>query len=782
MKSKEHGEYGLVARTRADASRLIRTRFWIAVAMLGAVLVTFVVMTMAMIWQIESSLRAAAIARVASRTQATAVDRLASIRAFMISGDSANLQMELSGRKILPARLDTLGLVLRRDTTALEILDRIRGAVAAWESGFATPMLSRSQVEALTVGDEQLAGKAQFDAVRAAFASLGSHLGGQIRQAEGRARTLLYSQFAAIAGQLLVVLLVMVRFRRLILAKASVLEEQQERMEEQAMELEQQQAELEATNEELSNSAVEAEEQRDQAEHALRELTVQTALLSATMNSAPIGFSFFDRDLRFTLVNRTIADLRAVPPSYFVGKTVDEIIPARADFVNSKLRQVLETGQPILDTASETESAAHGGEKRHLLTSYFPIMSERGEVLGVGAVSADMSDQRRLENELRQSQKMDAIGQLAGGIAHDFNNLLTVIVGHSEMLLSQLNDPASVDDTRQIQRAAAQAAALTQKLLAFSRKQVLLPRVIDLGATVKDLMPMLRRLIREDIEIELNVPGTSCKVKADPTQVEQVLLNLAVNARDAMPRGGRLVIEIESAHLDEEYLRMHGVETNPGVFVVLVVRDNGVGMDENVRKRAFEPFFTTKETGKGTGLGLATVYGIVKQSGGHIWLYSEKGLGTTFKIYIPAFDGAMPASTTQSQQIAGAMAGETVLLVEDDPAVLALAKRVLESLRYRVITATNGKEALLTFAVHTGEIRAIVTDVVMPGMSGGELVREIQQSSPDIPVVFMSGYTGDDMTERGMLDSDSVFVQKPFTTQALASAVRTALEGARKVS
>src|SRR6267378_1089473 len=392
-------------------------------------------------------------------------------------------------------------------------------------------------------------------------------------------------------------------------------------------------------------------------------------------------------------------------------------------------------------------------------------------------LARDVSAQRQLEEQLRQSQKMEAVGQLAGGIAHDFNNLLTAILGSTQLLLhnTPAGDPRR-EDAEEIRHAGLRAAELTRQLLAFSRRQVLAPKVLDVNAVVANMDRMLRRLLGEDVELATSLDPGAGAVNADPGQLEQVLLNLAVNARDAMPGGGRLSIGTTRFTLHEEHVeRRHRMPA--GDYVCLVVADTGVGMDETTQAHLFEPFFTTKEVGKGTGLGLATVYGIVKQSGGYIWVYSEAGHGTTVKIYLPRVPGVAdaPAPASEPQQVRGG--DETVLLVEDAAPVRTLARRSLEARGYRVLEAADGPSALQLSTRHRGGIDILVTDVVMPGMSGRELAERLAPVRPSMKVLYTSGYTDDAMVRQGVLNAGVAFLQKPFVPDTLTRKVREVLDG-----
>ncbi|MBX3399372.1 MAG: PAS domain S-box protein [Gemmataceae bacterium] len=391
----------------------------------------------------------------------------------------------------------------------------------------------------------------------------------------------------------------------------------------------------------------------------------------------------------------------------------------------------------------------------------------------------DLTDRRKLEKQLQQVQKIEAVGQLAGGVAHDFNNLLTVINGYSELLLDRLadNDPMR-GLLQEIHRAGDRAGALTRQLLAFSRQQVVEPQVLSLNSIVIDTEKMLRRLIGEDILLATNLAPNLGKVRVDPGQIEQVLVNLAVNARDAMPRGGHLTLETMAVTLDANYCRAYS-DLVPGEYILLAVSDNGTGMDEATQSRIFEPFFTTKPVGHGTGLGLATVHGIVKQSRGHVAVYSEPGHGTTFKVYLPKVSAA--ASTPRIVAAPAPMppGTETVLLVEDENAVRALGRHILRNCGYVVLDSANGKDALRFAETHPGPIHLLISDVVMPHLGGRELAERYTRIRPESRVLFLSGYTDDAVIRHGVIEAEFAFLQKPFTPSALAQKVRTVLDAER---
>jgi len=437
-----------------------------------------------------------------------------------------------------------------------------------------------------------------------------------------------------------------------------------------------------------------------------------------------------------------------------------------------QIRAFIRAGYRVSD--SETREHDREGRPRVFLNNVVGFV-ENGQLVRVWGTQRDVTEQRHLEEQFRQSQKMEAVGQLAGGIAHDFNNLLTAILGNTQLLLRELPPGDSMrDDVEEIRKASERAASLTRQLLAYSRRQMLQPEVLDLNVVMAEMDKMLRRLIGEHIDLVAVFAPDLGRVRADPNQIEQVIVNLAVNARDAMPDGGKLTIGTANVDLDESFAQAH-LGSVPGSYAMLAVTDTGVGMDAAVRAHLFEPFFTTKEVGKGTGLGLATVYGIVKQSGGYISVYSEPGHGSSFKIYLPRI--ATPAEPPAAALKGGPAPGsETVLVVEDEPAVLTLSRRALEAQGYVVLAASDADAALRVVERHGGMIHLLLTDVVMPGLSGHELADRLTAQRPGIRVLYMSGYPGDAVVQHGTLPSGSAFLQKPFSPDGLARKVRDVLD------
>ncbi|MDD5542013.1 MAG: PAS domain S-box protein [Acidobacteriia bacterium] len=409
-------------------------------------------------------------------------------------------------------------------------------------------------------------------------------------------------------------------------------------------------------------------------------------------------------------------------------------------------------------------------------TTITPVRDASGRIVNYVAVKRDITEQLRLTDQFLQAQKMEAVGLLAGGVAHDFNNMLSVILGHTELMLDKVGPTLPLfDHLMEIRKAAERSANLTRQLLAFARKQTIDPKVLDLNETVERMLKMLRRLIGEDIDLVWLPESGLWQVKIDPTQVEQILANLCVNARDAIAEVGKVTIETGNASFDEVYCAAHAGFV-PGEYAMLAVSDDGCGMDEETCGKIFEPFFTTKQVGQGSGLGLATVYGIVKQNNGFINLYSEPGKGTTFKIYLPRQAGQVVDTLKESVGQLPLSRGETVLVVEDEGSVLTLASAILDGLGYTVLTAAAPGEAMRLVEEYTGEIHLLMTDVILPEMNGRDLATQIKKTKPSIKCLFMSGYTANVIAHRSMLDEGVQFIPKPFSMRDLAIKVRTALE------
>jgi two-component system cell cycle sensor histidine kinase/response regulator CckA len=489
--------------------------------------------------------------------------------------------------------------------------------------------------------------------------------------------------------------------------------------------------------------------------------------LSRLLGSMREGIQVIDRQWRYVYLNDAAIEHSRRDAGQLIGKAMPEVYPGiELTPMFAQLQRCMDERVP---SAMQNEFRYPDGAVRN-----FELHIEPWED-GVVVLSIDVTEIRKTEAQLRHAQKMEAVGRLAGSVAHDFNNLLSVILGYSSMLLSDLKpvDPIR-GDIDMIRVAGEKAAALTKQLLAFSRQQVLAPRVLDLNEVVQGSEQMLRRLLGEDIELVMRYDSSLSRVRVDPGQIDQVVMNLSLNARDAMPTGGKLTIETEDVVLDDSYAQNH-FDVAPGPYVMLAVSDTGIGMDKETESRIFEPFFTTKAPGKGTGLGLSTVFGIVRQSNGHIWVYSEPGNGSTFKIYLPRAAGQEIDldDFVEPMTLDGT---ETILLVEDQDEVRRVAQEILMRHGYHVIAAQNAGEALLGCERHPRTIHLLLTDVIMPQMSGRELAERLAPVRPDMKVLYMSGYTDNAIVYHGILDSGLPYVQKPLVPETLARRVREVLD------
>jgi PAS domain S-box-containing protein len=508
-------------------------------------------------------------------------------------------------------------------------------------------------------------------------------------------------------------------------------------------------------------------------------------MIEEIINAIPVRVFWKDRNLNYLGCNSIFArDAGFTDPKDVIGK--DDYRMAwreQAELYRADDRQVIESGgSKFLIEEPQTTSE---GNIITLLTSKVPLRHSNGEIGGVIGTYYDISDRKhaevekaKLEGQLQQAMKMEAVGRLAGGVAHDFNNLLTVITGYSELLLQKMEKDSPMHaEMEEISRAGERAASLTQQLLAFSRKQIIEPKVLHLDSLVAEMHRMLIRLIGEDIALQTTTGKSLGSVKVDPGQFQQILVNLVVNARDAMPGGGKIVVETMNVDLDEGYCATHPY-ISPGRYVMLSVSDTGHGMSDEVKAHIFEPFFTTKERGSGTGLGLATTFGTVKQAGGSIEVYSEAGIGTSFKIYLPRVEeeASPPVKDDRPQDMRGG--SETVLLVEDEDIVRNLCIRILEQLGYKVMQARNGAEAIALTQGYGDRIDLLLTDVVMPGMSGAELATKLVPLQPYMKVLFTSGYTDDAILRHGILEEGVSFIGKPYTPSALARKVREVIDEA----
>ncbi|HEX6064958.1 MAG TPA: PAS domain S-box protein [Longimicrobiales bacterium] len=512
--------------------------------------------------------------------------------------------------------------------------------------------------------------------------------------------------------------------------------------------------------------------ERRKAEHALR---ASEERFRKVLEVSGEGIVMRNAKGTITFANERFADMLGYTVDEIVGKDVEDIIaPSALPSQRASAKRRRESG--VAETL-DMEFLRKDGTIMPAILSVSPTFGDDGSFTGALGMITDITERKQLEEQLRQSQKMEAVGRLAGGVAHDFNNLLTAIEGHVDLVLAELPPDSSLrNDVGEIRKAAERAASLTQQLLAFSRRQMLQPVVLEIDAVIGDMDTMLRRVITEDIEFvtELNAPGV--RVLADRSQVENVVLNVIVNAREAMPRGGQLRVSTDAVVLDQEFARVNK-GARPGSYVRIRVQDSGIGMDTETLKHIFEPFFTTKGIGKATGLGLATAYGIVKQSEGYIRAESALNRGTTFEVYLPRVEAPVRTSRGAAANGGHVEAAVTILVAEDESAVRALTCRILRKKGYHVLEARDGREAVEVASRHDGNINLLVTDVIMPNMGGRELSETLRGVMPDVKVLFMSGYTDDQLLQRGVLQSGTGnFLEKPFTPDGLARKVREVLD------
>jgi len=514
-------------------------------------------------------------------------------------------------------------------------------------------------------------------------------------------------------------------------------------------------------------------DERKQAEKMLQESEEKFRRL---VSGIPDAVIMTDTEARITFWNEAATKILGYSKDDVVGKKVHEfLIPTdKKEEFEKALDEFQQTGNaPVFGKRIESTLFRKDGVEVpvEFSLSSLKITNQWYAI----AIVRDLTDRKLLEEQLLQAQKMEAIGKLAGGIAHDFNNLLTVINGYCEILLHKLKpgDPF-YKEIEQIYKAGERAGTLTNQLLAFSRKQIIKPRIVNLNAAIKNTEKMIRRIIGEDIEFRIHLDAKIKNIKIDPAQLDQVIMNIVVNARDAMPKGGKLIVETNNVEL-KNFPKQHYNFIKPGQYVVLSISDTGIGMDKETQRHIFEPFFTTKGQGKGTGLGLSTVYGIVKQNRGYITVYSEPGKGTIFKIYFPVAVGEMDSGYQREFPDAGLRGTETILLVEDENNVRELAKGILTEYGYRVLEAGDGEQAIRVAKKHAGEFHLLLTDVIMPRMSGGELALRIKKMNPKVKIIYMSGYTNNAITQHGILKDEIEFIQKPFSPQELLVKVRHVL-------
>jgi two-component system, cell cycle sensor histidine kinase and response regulator CckA len=701
--------------------------------------------------------------RAATQAQRSAWEAEAAVRAVLLSPTPlppARIRAEQDSTRLL---LSALRQLVRGNPTQIDRLDSLERALAQWDSVFATPVIeSGTLTRALALDGTQAfdAVTSQFDAFIADESQLRVD---QIR----RQSVVLWTTFVLIMGSLLVAGIAAVRITRALEDEAAQAAERQHRIEEQAAELEQQAAILEEQAAQLEENANALRERVAERDESLRLLQQASTFLDSAVESAPFGIAFYDPGLRFQRINAALAAINGSPADAHIGRRIEEMIPELAPSIRPILERVLATGEAASEVLVEGRTPASQSPRRWMVT-YYPIKRAQEAAVGVGCMVLDVTEQHQLEQKLRQAQKLEAVGRLAGGIAHDFNNVLTVIQSYAEVLAFEMDDrDTSREEVDAIRAAADRATALARQLLAFSRRDVIIPRDLDVHEVIRGMELILRRLMRQGVELRLSLRSEPLVVRVDSGQLEQVLMNLAINAVDAMPDGGTLTITTSA------------LQGTNGVEACIRVEDTGTGMSAEVQERLFEPFFTTKPAGRGTGLGLATTYAIVHEAGGRIEVVSAPGTGSRFDVILPASTESQDQHhrrQTPEQGVVTARAGEVVLLAEDEPAIRTALTRILQANGYRVLDASNGGEALRLADSEPGQIHLLLTDVMMPGIGGKELVRRLRELRPDTRVIMMSGYTDDADLRAELGAAKFTFLQKPFAARQVLRAVREVLD------
>jgi PAS domain S-box-containing protein len=741
-----------------EMTRLLRRLVWVSVGALATVAATVAGFYLLDQRAQQAFLQTREISRIGRTAAALATDRSAGIRGYLLTRDQMSLVYEAIARAQLPYKLDSLAALTRSDPAQRERVRAIATALTRWDNEFAQPAISGE-----VIGKSTLAGMTLFGEVRTAFDAFLAASERDLRRDAARLNTTQLIGATVVLVELLSfvgLLLFMIRGR--LMRQARELVHQQELLEQQAVELELQMADLEMGNQALSES-----------EETLRGSEERYRYAALLTNDA-----IYDWDVasnRFEW-NEGIRQLFGYSGEE-VGTTIEWIVsllhPEDTERVMGTFYAVFEKGGGS-QWKAEYKLRRKDGKYANAEGRAYIIRAADGTPKRVIGAISDRTQQQSLEGQLRQSQKMEAIGRLAGGIAHDFNNILTVIRMSSEFLLEDMPESDEKhQDAREIMKAADRASRLTRQLLTFSRHQVLKPTLLSLNDIISEMDGMVRRVVPESIELITQLDPELAMVRTDAGQMEQMILNLVINAADAMPKGGRLVIRTSNTAVDASFSASH-LDVPPGDYVCTTVSDTGFGMDQETVSRIFEPFFTTKGVGKGTGLGLSTVHGIVTQSGGKIWVYSERGLGTTFKIFLPRGEGVATPSRTPTFAAPTAPPTETVLLVEDEEQTRDAVHRNLVRAGYTVLVAQNGVEALEIAKSHPSGIHLVLTDSMMPEMGGTELVKHLRADRPDIAVLMMSGYT-EDVAPSGPANEDVVFIEKPFTTADLLMGIHAAL-------
>ncbi|HEX5179342.1 MAG TPA: response regulator [Gemmatimonadaceae bacterium] len=770
---------------RANVRAVVRRLFGLGLLALGGVIATLSLIAIVQLVSRSEILQGRQVTLLARDINTLLIDRQAGVRGYLLTTDTTGLASGIASRAQLYASLDSLRSVTGDDPAWQGRIDRLRRLVGRWDASFVDPELA-----AAGRGDFDSARRiaaqstALTDSARQTSADLVARAVSRLRE---RDRSMVAVRWAS-AGTLLLeiigLFLIMRRMRSRLLAQAEEVFQQQEHLEMQATQLEEQQAELEqqmaalqqmtgdleSSNAELGSALDAAAAAGEALRERDAELRRTNARLGALFEAAPLAVCAVDAQGVVRQWNPAAQRMFGWTAAQAVGQRLP-MFPGSGELpvLNGDTRAV-KTDVPGVATRSD-------GSTFEVSMSWGPVDDDPAN--GYVVTFADMTDRKRLEAQLMQAQKMEAVGRLAGGVAHDFNNMLTAIKSYSQLLLQDVAaDDARHKDIQEIDLAADRAARLTRQLLAFSRQQMLQPRVLDVNQTVSELEKMLQRLLLKDITLSTRLAPELHAVRADAGQLEQVIVNLVVNARDAMPDGGRLTVRTQNVTLDAASAREGwSFAVRPGAYVLISVTDTGLGMDEATKSRIFEPFFTTKDRHKGTGLGLSTVYGIVKQSGGYIRVISAPGEGSTFEVFLPVADGAAsPAGQPPRPQTSGG--SETVLVVEDDDGIRAVIKRILERAGHRVLEATNGAEALRICDASGDSIDLVLSDIAMPEMQGPDLARRIRELHPHMAMLLMSGYAESASQQEGFLTDGVEFLGKPFSPDALTRKIRHILDGA----
>jgi len=724
-----------------------------------------------------------------------AVNMESSARGYLLTHQAAFLEPYWLARKELPETLDSLNHLVSDNPAQVEQIAQVRAVVSQTLDSMEALRQDAAANRAADAFNELGRSGAQMNELRRILANMGVEeerllveRAGQEQKAQQRLEVAIFA--GGLLG-LLGALVAAILFTTRIVRRVQHLEEDARRVaqglpivgevtgRDEIARLERTLKEtsqlLGAQREQLraAHSELEARVERRTAElsAANEELRRATELNQAVIQSSPLAIWAIDLEGEVSFWNPTAERIFGFAQDEVIGRPLPIIPPDLREEYGDWLER-FRKGEAL--SAVERARIKKDGSRIEVVIWTAPLRDAAGSIRGTIAIDSDLTERKVLEEQFRQSQKLEAVGRLAGCVAHDFNNLLTVIVGYTEMLIGEARDrPNLLDYAVEVQGAAERAAALTAQLLAFSRRQISQPRLLDLNEVVTHSMKLLRRVIGEDIEIATHLEAGLGRVKADPNHLDQVIMNLVVNARDAMGEGGKLTIETANQVLDTGYVGRH-IGVTPGPYCLLAISDTGMGMDAQTRSRLFEPFFTTKEAGKGTGLGLAIVYGIVKQNGGEIMVYSEAGKGTTFKIYLPMVEAAEEQPKAAGAHVA-IRGSETILLCEDEGSIRKLVRTMLEKQGYRVLEAGGPDEAVRISQETAAPIHLLLTDIIMPHTSGFDLAKRLREIAPAMKVLYMSGYTDNQVSRVWSQQPDAPFIQKPFTAEGLAQKLREAL-------